>query len=589
AVSADGSRAMIADMPGTPILVETATGREISRFGEDARRMVLAADGSFAIVATANTLETWSLDELPVVQASVNSRCADIALEEGAAGRLAVIRDGGVVTLLNALSLRELDSIRIDNARYLAWAKLNEGSCLVVAASSPARIEVLSIDGDAITPKRTLTPPRELTGCTGIAARGDLLVAGFALPRWGGLTAWRLSDPQPLFVRESEDVRLTDLAVAGDRIYAGTWDHAIDVYDVVTGRRTNRLMGHASSPQYVDTSRDGRWLISGSLDGTVRLWRIDRQPNHRPRLRTNSAALSLDVSDGIHGPIAVVAEFEGRIRLLDVEAAEWRDSPPDPPGRGITMATLVGTDGRLGATRADGWVGIFHPAENAWHEVRPSAFDEPRPAWAARINADRDGRFVVFAGDSDSVPVFDTTTGQETALAAPGFGTIYGVAISENGELVAAGGRSGNVAVWKSGPGSDWSRAETLWQDQGSEGYIMAIDLSPDGRLLAFAETPAGTAVELREARTGKQRWRGEAHLGSVHDVTFSPDATRLASVSNDSSLLLWDIASGDVVLRLEREHEQYAWAAAFDPSGDRLLTTSHDESVLVRVAAPAP
>jgi WD40 repeat protein len=51
-------------------------------------------------------------------------------------------------------------------------------------------------------------------------------------------------------------------------------DRAVHIYDTTTQKRVDRLEGHSSSVVSVAVSADGRHLLSGSVDHTLRWWRL---------------------------------------------------------------------------------------------------------------------------------------------------------------------------------------------------------------------------------------------------------------------------------------------------------------------------
>jgi WD40 repeat protein len=70
---------------------------------------------------------------------------------------------------------------------------------------------------------------------------------------------------------------LAALAISADGrwIVSGAYDRTVRVWDVE--KRTERHVfetGHTSGVQSVDISRDGRFVVSGSFDSTLRLWRL---------------------------------------------------------------------------------------------------------------------------------------------------------------------------------------------------------------------------------------------------------------------------------------------------------------------------
>jgi len=60
----------------------------------------------------------------------------------------------------------------------------------------------------------------------------------------------------------------------GERAFAGTLDDTIMVFDLKEREHTFSLEGHADSITGVDVSHDGNFLLSNSMDNTVRKWDI---------------------------------------------------------------------------------------------------------------------------------------------------------------------------------------------------------------------------------------------------------------------------------------------------------------------------
>ena len=72
------------------------------------------------------------------------------------------------------------------------------------------------------------------------------------------------------------------------------------------------------------------------------------------------------------------------------------------------------------------------------------------------------------------------------------------------------------------------------------EGCCQAMTVSPDGALLAAA---ANNEVVVWETGTRKLRGVARGHTDEVRALAFTPDGTRVASGSDDTTVLVWEVA----------------------------------------------
>src|SRR5262249_13085181 len=85
--------------------------------------------------------------------------------------------------------------------------------------------------------------------------------------------------------------------------------------------------------------------------------------------------------------------------------------------------------------------------------------------------------------------------------------------------------------------------SELLVLSQGHTGPLYAVAYSPDGRLLAVADSldyrglHTFGVIRLWDVAAGKLVWSLAGHGSSIAGLAFSPDGRRLASASDDGSV----------------------------------------------------
>ena len=107
-----------------------------------------------------------------------------------------------------------------------------------------------------------------------------------------------------------------------------------------------------------------------------------------------------------------------------------------------------------------------------------------------------------------------------------------------------------------------------------------AFGLAPECGLYTFSCPPilAATKMILWDATTGQQL-RADDVSSAVNSVAFSPDGSHILSGGDDTTIELWDAATGGLVRRFEG-HSMSVRSVAFSPDGTRVLSGSDDKTI---------
>ena len=256
---------------------------------------------------------------------------------------------------------------------------------------------------------------------------------------------------------------------------------------------------------------DGSGLVTGSGDGTLRLWNVA------------SASCRL-----------VLLGHDGQVRSVVMS--------PD----GMTVAS--GSD--------DGTVRLWDTATGSELHVL-QGHDGP----VRSVVMSPDGMTVASGSDDGTVRLWDTATGNELHVLEGHDGPVQSVAFSPNGTSVASGGSDSDVVLWDVSQGSQTRLA-------GHRGPVISVAFSPDGTRLASGDDFAG--VRLWDDQSYGQRL--DEHRGPVISVVFSPDGSTLASGSYDGTVRLWDTAYGSC-RQVLAGHQGPVWSVVFSPDGSMLAS----------------
>jgi WD40 repeat protein len=105
---------------------------------------------------------------------------------------------------------------------------------------------------------------------------------------------WNLRGPEYSFLRKLWRQRVQQLkshtnqgsslalSIDGTRLYSGSDDNSIKVWDLEAGKEILTLSGHTGNVRCLSLAADGKRLYSGSRDTTVKVWdltQLERVPD----------------------------------------------------------------------------------------------------------------------------------------------------------------------------------------------------------------------------------------------------------------------------------------------------------------------
>jgi WD40 repeat protein len=152
---------------------------------------------------------------------------------------------------------------------------------------------------------------------------------------------------------------------------------------------------------------------------------------------------------------------------------------------------------------------------------------------------------------------------------------VTALAVSDDGRLMAAGGRAGAATVWRM---RNRTRVHTLRDADAATGDTSSLKFSSDGRTLAAGDS--GGSILLWDAVTGEGHG-GALRLSeaSIETLSFVGGDRMLVSGDSNGNVVLWDLTSPP---RLGRRLPGAAFpveSAEFSPDGLRIAMLSNGPS----------
>src|SRR5262249_45208410 len=129
-----------------------------------------------------------------------------------------------------------------------------------------------------------------------------------------------------------------------------------------------------------------------------------------------------------------------------------------------------------------------------------------------------DSKLLLSAGFDGCVRIWDVSTSKEVRSIKVESGTVYSLALSGDGKMVATAGRD-RLKLWYADTGKEQPREEM------NKYGCVAVAFSPDGKLVASGDT---STVKLWEVGTGKEVCTLRGYKGELSYLIFSRDGRTL-------------------------------------------------------------
>ena len=362
-----------------------------------------------------------------------------------------------------------------------------------------------------------------------------------AVDRSGHLKVWGPIEAPQLIEQRKLPTGMVRSAAFDDnfeRLAVSDNDFRVHCWQIKSGLNVTSFAGHTAAVTSLAFSLDSDQLLSGSEDGSVRLWSFSSGQPYFVAEHPNQQWI-LDVTISSDGRWIAAGAQDGTVLA-------WKAGSPEPLFTRQLHTNVVGSvqfssDAKyLLSASGDRSIRVWSfPAGKSvrtfWGHEKPASSIIDDPASQQLLSTGRDGSVKVWR-----------LGGEEFEHPRPLRTGVGNAVFSIDGSTLALRFLNGTVSVHQ------WPGMRELYRFNGPPG-LSALAYDGDRQLCAMSRQDG--AIEVWRQRKRIQTLKH--HALTVRSLAFSRDAKRLAAGGNDCSISLWDPIKGSLIRHIERQERE--------------------------------
>lgn len=483
-----------------------------------------------------------------------------------------------------------LSAVALTSDGKQAAAKGYDGTLRVWDVESEQIIASLSFTGE-----RILAIAFSENGKQVIAASDD-----------GSLKVWNVAEPatEPTdLVGQRGNVRAVALATEGTqpRAIAGTSEGTLHVWDLASGQLLSTIPappvpgnspedGHSQPILAVASGASGQYALAGFSNGRIAFYALDGgEAGTETSTETGTIMATFeghreavrDVALSNDGSKAVSASSDRTLKVWDTHTGQLL-ATLDGHSAGVRAVALSTSGEYAVSASADGTLKLWSIVSGQTLQTLDARSDL---VWAVAFSSNApasNNQQLVSAATDGTVKIWDIGPGASAAMEAGERreAGIMAMALSDDGQRVAAVTSSGALNVWHLPPGVTTESApcqephqhDTMQEAGSPDAWAVALSGNGKRALVGLAD---GT-LTVWDVPTKTTIASLEGHRSGVRTLALSNDGNRAISSSDDGTINVWDVEQGQIYAVLEGSTSRLM-AVALSDDGRRAMAATAD------------
>jgi WD40 repeat protein len=375
------------------------------------------------------------------------------------------------------------------------------------------------------------------------------------------IAASLLEYPIQAFIGHTDRVKAVDYSPDGRSVLTGSGDSTVRLWDIQTGQEIQRFSGDMQDINSAVFSPDGHSILVGSRhDHTVRLWDVASGSELSRFTEGNGGGFSLDGQR-----IFLFSENNENSVIMDLASGEILHTIPGPQRWRRPESTGYSPDGSLFVdVPLDDDIGFIRQVDTG-----EDILNFPVSDAFENFAFSSDNRYFAITTEPGAVDLWHLQTGELMhTLPADQADEVISLAFSRDNQFIVTGGSDTSVHVWEIQTGREIHRF------RGHGLPVRNVDFSPDGRwILSGSFDQRALLWDLYPA--APLAYLDEENY-ALYSAVLSPDGSRIVTTRDDGTIMLWDMNTNRLTNTLQAGDEP-VWFSGFTPD-NRLLVTASDQ-----------
>ena len=351
--------------------------------------------------------------------------------------------------------------------------------------------------------------------------------------------------------KHREEIVALAFSPDGKMLLSGSKDGTIRAWDTTTGQQQYICPGHVDNITDIAVSAEGNTLISVDNDVDM-LIKWDINTGHPFSSSFFSLKSPETVSQNANKFVVRQFGFRRKIQLWDTAKVQLRYNLNGHgyPSEYWSLVSAFSPDEKMVAiTTSKYQIGTIHlwdianPSKTFWDKIFNRKSVQPRYTFQGnqqKVKAlafSPNGKILASSGDSLEINLWSTETGDKLITLTGDRSSIDNLAFSPDGDMLASTYRS-TVYLWDL---TDLTTAKPV-RKINTISDIQVLLFSPDGRTLVSGGWDS--SIQLIDTDIGhilSKTAHSDRLIGKINKLLFLQDGKTLATAGEDGTILLWD------------------------------------------------